>query len=200
MRKGLIIGTLLLSTALTVTGCMERTGDLGNKNIRPNAVRNELNLGYGTTRTRFADDQLNDMNRVNGERRENNNVVGMHGNSHMQMADHIADKLAAMPEVDSAYVVITERNAYVAVTQNRKGVHARGLGLPEALKTKIADRVKAMSTSTENVYVSANPDFASRMRNFADETRRGHPIQGFITEFNALVERIFPAESSRSPR
>jgi len=202
MRKGLIISTLLLSTALTLSGCLQNTGDVGNKNIRPNAVNNERNLGDGTMRSRFANDQRNEMNRVNGSQRRNNNVIGLHGNSHMQLSNHIADKLAAMPEVDSAYVVTTDRNAYVAVTQHRVGnhVHGMGTGLSNELKTKIADQVKSMSSATENVYVSANPDFADRMRNFAEETRSGHPIQGFITEFNALVERIFPAQSSRSPR
>ncbi|MFD0673416.1 YhcN/YlaJ family sporulation lipoprotein [Cohnella sp. GCM10027633] len=194
MRKSLWLGTLLLTTALAATGCMEKTGDLGNKNIRPNAVNNERMLGNGT---RFADDQRNEMNRVNGDQRVNNNIVGMHGNSHLQMSDQIADQLAAMPGIDGAYVVMTDRNAYVAVNQDRQGANAGSADLDGAAKTRIADKVKSMSPSTENVYVSANPDFAGRMRNFADETKNGHPIQGFLTEFNALVTRIFPAESSR---
>ncbi|WP_027087903.1 YhcN/YlaJ family sporulation lipoprotein [Cohnella panacarvi] len=201
MRRRLIIGTMLLSAALTVTGCMQNTGDVGNKNIRPNSGRTDRILGNGTMKSRFANDQRNEMNRINGNQRNNNNVIGLHGNSHMQMSDAIANHLAAMPEIDAAYVVMTDRNAYVAVTQNNKGGgHVHGTGLSNSLKTKIADNVKSMSTSTQNVYVSANPDFASRMRNFAEETRQGHPIQGFLSEFNALVERIFPAESSRSPR
>ncbi len=201
MRRRMIIGTMLLSTALTVTGCMQNTGDVGNKNIRPNSGRTERILGNGTMKSRFANDQQNEKNRINGSQRINNNVVGLHGNSHLQMSDAVASHLAAMPEIDSAYVVMTERNAYVAVTQNKKtGGHVHGTGLSNTLKTKIADQVKSMSSSTQNVYVSANPDFASRMRNFAEETRNGHPIQGFLSEFNALVERIFPAESSRSPR
>ncbi|MBO9599196.1 MAG: YhcN/YlaJ family sporulation lipoprotein [Cohnella sp.] len=201
MRRRLIMGTMLLTAALTVTGCMQNTGDVGNKNIRPNSGRTENILGNGTMKSRFANDQQNEMNRIHGKQKNNNNVVGLHGNSHIQMNDAIANHLAAMPEIDSAYVMMTDRNAYVAVTQNnRAGGHVHGTGLANTLKAKIADRVKSMSTSTQNVYVSANPDFAGRMRNFAEETRKGHPIQGFLSEFNALVERIFPAESSRSPR
>jgi len=201
VRRRWIIGTLLLSAALTVTGCMQNTGDVGNKNIKPNSGRTDRILGTGPAKSRFANDQRNEMNRINGDQRGNNNVIGLHGNSHMQMSDAIASHLAAMPEIDSAYVVMTDRNAYVAVTQNnKKGGHVHGTGLSNTLKTKIADQVKSMSTATQNVYVSANPDFASRMQNFAEETRKGHAIQGFLSEFNALVERIFPAESSRSPR
>ncbi|MFC5528489.1 YhcN/YlaJ family sporulation lipoprotein [Cohnella yongneupensis] len=199
MRKGLVMGTLLLSTALTVTGCLQKTGDLGNKNIRPNAVSNDGIIG--TNKMRFANDQRNAMNRINGERRANNNVVGMHGNAHMQMSDIIADKVAALPGIDSAYVMMTDRNAYVAVKEQGGGMHAHSATeLSGATKTKIADKVKSMSPSTENVYVTQNPDFMSRMQGFAQDVRSGHPVQGFITEFNALVERIFPAESSRSNR
>lgn len=196
MRKSWIVTVLVLSSALTLAGCMEKTGDLGNKNIRPNAVKNERLL---STKSRFANDQRNEMNRVGGNQRINNNVVGMHSNSHLQLSDQIADQLAKVPGVNAAYVVMTERNAYVAVNQaHGQGMsHIHGADLSGELKTKIADKVKSLSPSTENVYVSANPDFASRMRNFATQTKNGHPIQGFLTEFNALVERVFPAEASR---
>lgn len=202
MRKALIIGTLLLSSALAVTGCMEKTGDVGNKNIRSNAARgeNDRMLGGGTNNMRFSNDQLNEMNRVHGDQRTNNNIVGMHGNTHLQLSDTIANNVAGLPGVGKTYVMMTDRNAYVSVSQEGNGHHGHAAGgdLAEGLKTKVADRVKSLSPSTENVYVSANPDFAERMRGIAMEARRGHPVQGFLTEFNALVERIFPAESSRS--
>lgn len=200
MRKSLIIGTLLLSSALTVTGCMERTGDVGNKNIRSNAARGENDriLGGGTTNMRFANDQLNEMNRIHGGQRTNNNIVGMHGNTHLQLSEPIADNVAGLPGVGKTYVMMTERNAYVSVSQEGNGHRGVAAGdLPEDLKTKVADRVRALSPTTENVYVSGNPDFAARMRNIALEARRGHPVQGFLTEFNALVERIFPAQAGR---
>lgn len=200
MRKSLIASTVLLSAALTVTGCMERTGDLGNKNIRPQNVKNYNMDGNRMKNMRFANDQRNEMNRVDGARRENNNIVGAHGNSHMKLSEKVADKLAALPDVDAAYVMLTDRNAYVAITQNRKGMTQMSSGddLADGLKNKIANQVKSMSPTTQNVYVSANPDFTSRMKGFAEDVRSGHPIQGFITEFNALAERIFPEKSGIS--
>lgn len=199
MRKSLIAGTLLLSSALALTGCMGRTGDVGNKNIRPNAVRTENSgiLGNGLTNMRFANDQANDMNRVHGERRENNNIVGTHGNTHIQLSKQVADNVAGLPGVGKTVVMMTDRNAYVSVSRERHGPHAAGTELTESLKKQVADRVHSMSPSTERVYVSGDPEFAARMKYIEEETRKGHPVQGFVTEFNALVERVFPASASR---
>ncbi|MFC5704300.1 YhcN/YlaJ family sporulation lipoprotein [Cohnella faecalis] len=198
MRKGSVVSSILLSStlALSLTGCMEKTGDVGNKNIRTNNVkRYDVSNRYyqnESNRMYLADDQANEMNRVSGRGLGNNNVVGMHANSNLELSDAVANKVATIPGIDKAYVMITNRNAYVGVTQK---AHGKGAVMDQALKDKIADHVRTVSPTTDNVYVSANPDFMGRMENYAAEVRQGHPIQGFITEFNALVERIFPANS-----
>lgn len=206
----MIVATALLSSAIALTGCMNKTGDLGNKNIRNNAVRqNNAMRGYGvdqfglrgnTARTRFADDQANEQNRnMNGQQRINNNIVGMHGNSRIETSDRIANKIAAMPGIDSAYVMMTDRNAYVAVKEDDRA-NTGQTAVTSEIKDKIANQVKSMSPSVANVYVSSNPDFLGRMEGYANNVRAGHPIQGFLTEFNALVERVFPAPSGTGAR
>lgn len=161
---------LALAALAASSGCSRTQGDIGNKNIRPNAVRQQ------------------DIDR--GHRHQ---ITGMHGNSKLQMDEKIAEKLAAMPEIESAFVTLGDRNAYVAVMQERAGKGgSQSAELGDAVKNKIADRVKSMAPSIENVYVSANPDFQSRMEHYAAEARNGHPIQGFVAEFNAMVERMFP--------
>lgn len=202
MRKGIIVATALLSSAIALTGCMEKTGDLGNKNIRPNAVNGNGGgsvVGNGFNKMRFANDQDNMQNRMYGERRENNNVIGMHGNSRIETSDKIADKIAAMPGIKSAYVMMTDHNAYVAINEKDRANNGNP-ALTDAVKDKIADQVRGLSPSVENVYVSANPDFTGRMEGYANDVRAGHPVQGFLAEFNALVERVFPAPSGTRNR
>ena len=63
------------------------------------------------------------------------------------------------------------------------------------MKERIAAEVKKMAPQIDHVYVSANPDFVSRMTSYMEDVRLGHPIQGFVAEFNALVERIFPVKA-----
>jgi len=208
VRKGIMISTtVLLSSAIALSGCMNKTGDLGNKNIRNNAVRdNNAARGYAVDEfgmrpqaKRFANDAANEQNRINGHQRMNNNVVGMHGNTRMEASDRIANKISAMPGIDSAYVMMTDRNAYVAVKEDDRA-NTGHMALNDVVKDKIADQVKSLSPSVENVYVSANPDFIGRMEGYANDVRAGHPIQGFLTEFNALVERVFPERSGTRER
>ncbi|QJD84011.1 YhcN/YlaJ family sporulation lipoprotein [Cohnella herbarum] len=201
MRKGIIVATVLLSSSIALTGCMGKTGDLGNKNIRPNAVGRGQEIGNGMNyKMRFANDQDNEQNRtIHGERRENNNVVGMHGNSRIETSDKVADKIAAMPGIKSAYVMMTDHNAYVAVNEDEKAKNDHH-SLAAAVKDKIADQVRVLAPSVENVYVSANPDFAGRMEGYSKDVKAGHPVQGFLAEFNALVERVFPAPAGTRHR
>ncbi|MFC4596944.1 YhcN/YlaJ family sporulation lipoprotein [Cohnella hongkongensis] len=208
MRKAVILSTaaVLLSSAIALSGCMNKTGDLGNKNIRNNAARQNNaargganEYGMRPQARRFAEDAANEQNRLNGNQRIDNNVVGMHGNTRMEASDRIANKISAMPGIGAAYVMLTDRNAYVAVVEDDRA-NTGHTSLTDEVKDKIANQVKALSPSVENVYVSANPDFIGRMEGYANDVRAGHPIQGFITEFNALVERIFPERSGTQTR
>ncbi|WP_027094017.1 YhcN/YlaJ family sporulation lipoprotein [Cohnella thermotolerans] len=271
MLKGVAVSSIVLSTALAMTGCMTKQGDVGNKNIRPNSYKMQ-----GLNGTRFANDGANEANRIRGTQQMNNNLTGLHGNTRMEMSQKIADKLAALPEIKSAFVVLTNRNAYVAIVEDKNGVRThlnrnkstvgtqnahgisrystggsalpdRGTGLnnpntfrshygvkghhyhplnmgstvprtgmkgaggltaggtgqsgtagttnadvSDMIKNKVADIVKGMEPTVENVYVSANPDFYGRVQTYAADVTNGRPIQGLIAQFNALVERIFP--------
>lgn len=216
IAAGVLLGTML-------AGCSEYQGDIGNKNIRQNSIRYDAN-GNLIKDKRFANDQLNEMNRVNGRRLNSNNVVGSHRIHKMEMSNRIADRLTQMSDIKSSYVMLTDNNAYVAVSldegepkgnaklmsrsntgyMGEKGVNmSRRMSslstgedkLTDAIKDQIAKEVKRLNPNVENVYVSANPDFVGRMNGYMNDVRLGHPIQGFVAEFNAMAERIFPAKA-----
>ncbi|MEH7014692.1 YhcN/YlaJ family sporulation lipoprotein, partial [Neobacillus niacini] len=44
----------------------------------------------------------------------------------------------------------------------------------------------------QNVYVSSNPDFVERMKDYGRRIKQGDPIEGFFDEFNETVRRVFP--------
>ena len=255
LAAGALVGTML-------TGCMEKHGELGNRNIREQTVRYDGN-GNPIVNKRFANDQMNEMNRMNGVRLNSNNIVGLHKNYRLEMSKDIADHLASMKEINNAYVMLTDNNAYVAVSLKSANIHngtagtLKGSALPlsrtnqaymrpaqqhckqrsvriaqlrgmykrhdtethppiticmereassitmqesnhlntnevtTVMKERIAAEVKKMAPQIDHVYVSANPDFITRMTSYMEDVRLGHPIQGFVAEFNALVERIF---------
>lgn len=60
------------------------------------------------------------------------------------------------------------------------------------IKAKIAAEVKKHDATIKDVYVSANPDFVERVNVYAEEARAGHPIKGFVDEFERWL-----SESSR---
>ncbi|CAM4080389.1 YhcN/YlaJ family sporulation lipoprotein [Paenibacillus alkaliterrae] len=223
MRKQILAlsAGVLLSTMLA--GCMENQGDLGNKNIRSNSIRYDAN-GNLLMDKRFADDQMNEKNRVNGRRLNSNNVIGSHKNYRMEMSGQIAEAITKLDPVHSSYVMLTDHNAYVAVSLDENGLEGDSklmsrtntgyMGeegvelkrkmsslstghhmLTDQIKNEIANEVKRLRPNVEHVYVSANPDFVGRMNAYMNDVKLGHPIQGFIAEFNAMAERIFPAKS-----
>ncbi|MCA0754963.1 YhcN/YlaJ family sporulation lipoprotein [Paenibacillus sp. N4] len=223
MRKRIMAlsAGVLLSTMLA--GCSDNQGDLGNKNIRSNSIRYDAN-GNLLRDKRFANDQMNEMNRQNGRRLNSNNVIGSHKNYRLEMSDTIAESIKQMQAVKSCYVMLTDDNAYIAVSLDEEGpagdpntmsrsnigrqgedgvrLNKRMSGLStgydkltDQIKDEIAGEVRRLRPDVNQVYVSANPDFVGRMNAYMQDVKLGHPIQGFVAEFNAMAERIFPAKA-----
>ncbi|MGA9227560.1 MAG: YhcN/YlaJ family sporulation lipoprotein, partial [Mesobacillus sp.] len=82
----------------------------------------------------------------------------------------------------------TDRAAYVAVVlSNDETGNVR-----KDLEKKISDRVKSTDSNIENVYVSSNPDFVDRMKDYGDKIQNGEPIRGLFDGFSEMVQRVFP--------
>ncbi|GGD50100.1 YhcN/YlaJ family sporulation lipoprotein [Paenibacillus nasutitermitis] len=224
MQRKWIMLIAVVSLMVLPAGCSRNQGHLGNKNIQQNSITYDMNGNM--MNKRFANDQLNDTNRMDGRRLNSNNIIGAHKNYRLEMSSEIADRIREIKEIDTSYVMLAENNAYVAVTlkdsagsgqsgalsaqQNTpKGrtaqsylrplmgmrSNAANIEVASELKQKVAQKVQQMAPQIEHVYVSASPDFVHRMNAYADDVKLGHPIQAYITEFNAMVDRIFPTRS-----
>ena len=213
---------VLAAGVMMLAGCTTQ-GDVGNRNIVQQRTLKDGN-GNLVIDKRFADDQLNEQNRVNGRRLNSNNLIGSHQNYRMEASQDIAKRIREAEGLGDVYVILTDRNAYVAVskrtdagdrlkldaedtgglqssrTASRAGLNTNAGPASKGksggtLEERIAGYVKEMAPQIERVYVSEEPDFVSRMSEYIRTARRGEPIQGFIAQFNAMVERLFPAES-----
>jgi YhcN/YlaJ family sporulation lipoprotein len=131
---------------------------------------------------------MDNRNNVGNDNRNNTGVLNNdnNGKSRMRVADQAAKKLADMREVDTANVIATENNAYVAVKL------ANGEKLTNGLENRISKNVKSVDRDIDHVYVSANPDFYNHMRGYANDIRSGKPVTGFFTEFSQTIRRVFP--------
>lgn len=108
--------------------------------------------------------------------------------SQLEKADDIAERITEMEEVDTATVIVTDNNAYVAVglqgdTEDIKQIEGR-----------ISELVKEKKNTIENVYISENPDFVAQMEDYGNKIDAGEPIEGFFEEFTDVVNRIFPTQ------
>ena len=113
----------------------------------------------------------------------------------LELADEASDKINELEEVDSSTVIITENNAYVAVVLNKNSDGseiAEGSDELEQIEEKIGEQVRETNDSVDNVYVSINPDFVSRMNEYRDKVDQGEPVEGLFEGFGELTQRIFP--------
>jgi spore cortex protein len=159
---------LLLISAL-FTGC--GFGQQGNQNREPE-IQKQTN-------------RRND-NDIQGQNVNFNNSI--HNQTRMEVADKAAYKVKNLKEVKQANVIVSNRNAFVAVVLDNQPKGA----IRKELENKISDVVKSTDNNIRNVYVSANPDFVDRMTDYVDKIQQGKPIQGLFEEFTEMTQRIFP--------
>ena len=119
------------------------------------------------------------------DRDQNDNVDN--NQTRLKVADEAANRIAKLDEVDSANVIVTNRNAYVAVV-----LQDRSKGeVTDRLEKKIADQVRATDSDIQDVFVSSNPDFVERMRDYGNRINEGAPVKGLFEEFTETVRRVF---------
>lgn len=178
MSKLMKIGFMLLLIGL-LTAC-------GTNNKDDKATDNGTNNATEDTNTDTVDEGT-DGEISDNDTNDANDTNGTHGQ--VEVADEVANKITELEEVESASVIVTDNNAYVAVELSE------GKEETEELKTKIADAAKAENADFHNVYVSANPDFAKQFNDYGEKIRAGEPVEGFFDEFTDTVKRVFPDAS-----
>ncbi|WP_168122084.1 YhcN/YlaJ family sporulation lipoprotein [Paenibacillus sp. HB172176] len=166
---------------------------------------------HNSSLNQMADSSLHETN-VNGvDRIESNNWRGSHKSATIKMSIDAGDAVAAIDAIKTAYVMLSDRNAYVAVSLEDTGLkpHSNGIArsdigrmrglstgynkLTTELRSQIEAKVKDAKPSVEHVYISASPEFVTRLHAYSTEMHRGADIQNYLAEFNAMAERLFPA-------
>lgn len=187
MKLKLLI-TACLGLSLYAAGCAKSNVNddtaLRNRNGMEPARVNYNPRNDDLTRRNNADLTNPNITDVRYDNRNMNNALGT--NHRMKVADIAANKIADLPEVDTANVIVTDNNAYAAVKL------ASGQKLTNGLKKRISDRVKSTDRDIDRVYISANPDFYTHMTTYRNDIRSGKPVSGFFQEFSRTIRRIFP--------
>jgi len=210
--------TVLLITLVACQGAndgAERGTD--NPNIDPTTNRNMD--GRNTGEGMFQGDGINNTDQDymfernadrnqgrNGERNQINQGNDSQYDVSNEAAERITDEL---DEIDNAYVLTTENNAYVAAnldiededrTHNRNQSNNRNSDdheLSDELEKKIGEIVRDVDSDIDNVYVSSNPDFLNLTTNYAEDMDEGRPIGGMFDQLGEMIDRLFPDNVTR---
>lgn len=203
---------LLLILSVAVVGCtpaddLNDTG-MNNRNNRLTTQtrigngwdNNDLNNGMNGTNDSLLNDGsgfdtgLNDINNgmnnndnLNNGMTRSNNSTSNFGNM-ATSANEIARKIAALPEVDKASVVITDDTALVgcSLRGNTQGT------MTNALRQKIRGIVKEDANNIDNVSVTTDPDMTGRIQTMSNSIFQGNPIEGFAEDIKELIRDITP--------
>ncbi|MED4204038.1 YhcN/YlaJ family sporulation lipoprotein [Neobacillus mesonae] len=190
MKKGVFLTTALIFS-LYLTGCARNNvnDDVANRNANEPTRVNYNTPNHGGPALTGVDVSDNRLD-YNANRRDNDllDVRNDNRRSKMRVADDAARKVADLPDVDRANVIVTENNAYVAAKLDRS---ARN-GLTSNIENQISRTVKSVDRDIDRVYVSVNPDFYDRFNNYAGDIRNGRPVSGFFDEFTKTIRRVFP--------
>lgn len=169
--------------ALSLMACGSNNKDTNNKNdVNVPVEENKANQNTTEKDEGMTNDNQNDDLDHNGE-------------SRLDLSEEAADKVKELEEVEAATVIVTDRNAYVAVVMNNANGETDANTdekVSKDLEDKIAKKVREADNNIDNVYVSLNPDFVERMNEYGKRINEGEPVEGFFKEFGEAVRNVFP--------
>lgn len=100
----------------------------------------------------------------------------------------IANQLVTIKGVRSATVLTNTNTVYVGLDLDKNAEASR----TKKIEDEAIAKVKSMDPSATKVYVSANVDVATRLRNYVQDVKTGKPISGFTTQIEEMFMRVVP--------
>lgn len=210
------INLLVLSLVLVVAmvGCSPANTKMRNMSTQTR-LPNDVNNGWMNNNPLNANDRLN-TNLNNGMIRNNNLNNGMMGNNNNlnngmvrddtnlnsgimnntnlstnvnnlgTRANAIAKRVAALPEVNSASVLINGNTAIVGCDLKNNTSNT----ISSNLRQKIDAAVKVADKDIKNISITADPSIHTRIKTMSTKVNNGNPITGFTTEIQDILRRI----------
>lgn len=176
--------------SLSLTGCAQN--DLDNDFAAQNQNGDDLSRVKYTPKhggPAMTTGDISDPGLDVHKNRRNDNIANVryetrNNSAKMAVSDQAENAVTAIPEVDQSNVIVTDNNAYVAVKLNERADNK----LSSQLEDKIFREVKSADRNIDNVYISANPEFFTRMNGYSRDLINGRSTNGF----SDLIRRIFP--------
>lgn len=104
-------------------------------------------------------------------------------------ADAIAKKVSQINDINSATVVLSGNSAWVGIDL-KANVENK---MSNETKNDVTRVVKEAEPNINTVYVTADADTVTRLKNMARDIAAGKPVSGFVNELNEIGRRITPS-------
>lgn len=104
-------------------------------------------------------------------------------------AQALAKKISEMKDINAATVVLSGNKAWVGIDLVAKAEKK----MTNAMKNEVTTLVKKEDKKIATVYVTADADTVTRLRNIARDIADGKPLSGFAKELNEIGRRITPS-------
>ncbi len=170
-----------------MTNTPYNTRDRLNTNLNTGMVRDNTNLNSNMyMNTPMTYDSL----------RGNNVIPGTTNMSNLSArAANIASRVASLPEIRNASVVIHGNRALVGCevkgtpgTTGTTGTTASAI--TPTLKNKVEAAVKSADKNIKNVSVTSDPTLHTRIRTMSTNISNGHPISTFVRDIEDLIRSM----------
>ncbi|MCQ4921596.1 YhcN/YlaJ family sporulation lipoprotein [Tissierella carlieri] len=166
-----------------MTNTPYNTRDRLNTNLNNGMVRDNTNLNNNALRnTPMTYDSLRGNNLIPGTT-DNGNITN---NNLSTRATAIANRVAALPEVNKASVVINGDTAIV-------GCDVKGSATNEIssnLRQKVEAAVKTADRNIKNISITSDPTLYTRIRTMSTNINNGNPISNFTRDIEDILNRI----------
>jgi spore cortex protein len=103
-------------------------------------------------------------------------------------AHYLEEEVETIAEIHHATVVKQNRDAYVAVELAEKDLTQ----LNEELKNKVVGIVRVTDPEINNIYISNQTDFNTRMQSLTRDIERGLPAKEIGDSFEQSIRKVFP--------
>jgi YhcN/YlaJ family sporulation lipoprotein len=156
-------------------------GMVRNNNLSNGMVRNNAGLfNNGSPNTPMTYDSLRDTTITD------NNTTNM-----SSRAAAIAKRVADLPEVNDASVVIHENTALVGCDIRDNATNNATNTISNSLRQRIEAAVKVADKNIKNVSITSEPTVYNRIRTISTNVYdNGNPISGFADEIRDMINRI----------
>lgn len=103
------------------------------------------------------------------------------------IAADIADQVANLPGVKSAYAVVVGNAALIGINLD---ANKQEKGISE-VKNQVAEKAEA-DPRIVRAYVSTDPDTTARIREIANDVKKGRPMTDYLDEIGEIIQRLAP--------